>query len=433
MIGEEDADRKIDIYIAFGKDSEYYGKVGEAWVGGACKPYLKTSMNEWRRTPVETAMLVSHEVGHNFGMSHDFDEKHGGKNNPRCDNKGIMSYGDVPVAWSDCSVSDFTGHYNSEEWGETCLKNWGPYCGDKCPGFGPCTITPNNLCEMVDTYGGCNGRHKSLFEKGCQKTCGFCKVQDSTGFKKISQKHCFDSKYGSYPTESAAKTACAADSNCKGVYDISCDNKNPFHLCPLSATYAPSQSSCILEKTTLGNEFGCQPKDSNTCLQTSPDWIGGWEWWKTHTCSNSIDHCTDWAKDMRRCCPESCGTGTFTEHDCRMTPGEGDCLYPNEAQCSASLDERSATIACQNFGSGWSVDKILSKALVCTKSGTSWNDNCNDCTTWRMIVWQDGGCENDSKCQQYSVSTVAGKYYGAHSPCVWGDNYQECGVWGRTD
>ena len=55
-IGKEDADRKIDLYIAFGKDSEYYGTVGEAWVGGACTPYDMTSMNEWRRTPVETAM-----------------------------------------------------------------------------------------------------------------------------------------------------------------------------------------------------------------------------------------------------------------------------------------------------------------------------------------------------------------------------------------
>ena len=78
-------------------------------------------------------------------------------------------------------------------------------------------------------------------------------VQDSTGFKKISKKHCLGDKYGNYPTESAAKTACAADSNCKGVYDISCDNKDTFYLCPLSSTYAPSQSSCILEKTTQGN------------------------------------------------------------------------------------------------------------------------------------------------------------------------------------
>ena len=98
----------------------------------------------------------------------------------------------------------------------------------------------------------------------------------------------------------------------------------------------------------------------------------------------------------------------------------------------SALDEHSATIACQNFGSGWSVNRIQCKALVCNKNGTSWTSNCNDCTTWRMIVWQDGGCETDSKCQQYSVSTVAGKYYGGHSPCAWGDNYRDCGVWGRT-
>ena len=30
-------------------------------------------------------------MGHNFGMSHDFDNKHGGKGGP-CDGQGIMSY-----------------------------------------------------------------------------------------------------------------------------------------------------------------------------------------------------------------------------------------------------------------------------------------------------------------------------------------------------
>ena len=72
-------------------------------------------------------------------------------------------------------------------------------------------------------------------------------------FTEISQKHCSGSRYGTYFTESAAKTACLADSNCKGVYDPRCDNTGTFYLCPISATYQTSSSSCIHEKTTSGN------------------------------------------------------------------------------------------------------------------------------------------------------------------------------------
>ena len=57
QIGQDDADPKVDLYCAFGKDPEYWGTVGLAWVGGACNDYTKTSMNEYRNTPAETAMV----------------------------------------------------------------------------------------------------------------------------------------------------------------------------------------------------------------------------------------------------------------------------------------------------------------------------------------------------------------------------------------
>ena len=60
-------------------------------------------------------------MGHNFGMSHDFDDKHGGEDGD-CNGEGIMSYGDAPEQWSSCSVSDFTGYYELKNWGTTCLK-----------------------------------------------------------------------------------------------------------------------------------------------------------------------------------------------------------------------------------------------------------------------------------------------------------------------
>ena len=54
-------------------------------------------------------------------MSHDFDNKHGGESGI-CNSEGIMSYGDAPTKWSDCSVSDFTEYYEMKKWGDRCLK-----------------------------------------------------------------------------------------------------------------------------------------------------------------------------------------------------------------------------------------------------------------------------------------------------------------------
>ena len=72
---------------------------------------------------------MAHELGHNFGMSHDFDTKHGGTGNywdstNACNNQGIMSYGNWDLAkWSNCSVSDFKQHYDERGWGNGCLED----------------------------------------------------------------------------------------------------------------------------------------------------------------------------------------------------------------------------------------------------------------------------------------------------------------------
>jgi len=170
QIGKDDGDKKVDLYCAFGKDSSYYGTVGLAWVGGACNDYIKTSFNEYRNTESETGMVVAHEMGHNFGMSHDFDSKHGGDSGS-CNGKGIMSYGDAPSKWSSCSVSDFTGYYTNQQWGDKCLSSWSAYCGDACPN---CSLNPNTICQNPASFGGCNGRYQSYFKTYCAGTCGFC-------------------------------------------------------------------------------------------------------------------------------------------------------------------------------------------------------------------------------------------------------------------
>ena len=53
--------------------------------------------------------------------------------------------------------------------------------------------------------------------------------------------------------------------------------------------------------------------------------------------------CTQYGKEFRRCCPESCKTGIFTRDNCdAFDPGNeynrdnsGSCKYPNEAQCDS--------------------------------------------------------------------------------------------------
>ena len=70
----------------------------------------------------KTFKILSHELGHNFGMSHDFDASHGGQGGP-CDNTGIMSYGSTDyTGWSTCSKSDFEKHYASRNWAN-CLED----------------------------------------------------------------------------------------------------------------------------------------------------------------------------------------------------------------------------------------------------------------------------------------------------------------------
>ena len=75
----------------------------------------------------EQFQVFAHELGHNFGMYHDFADRHGGAGNP-CDNTGIMSYGtydfwETTSEWSTCSAADFLEHYEAYSWINYCLDD----------------------------------------------------------------------------------------------------------------------------------------------------------------------------------------------------------------------------------------------------------------------------------------------------------------------
>ena len=77
-------------------------------------------------------------------------------------------------------------------------------------------------------------------------------VSDFIGYVKLSRKHCFNGKYGSYSTLEAAIDDCKGDSNCGGVYDQGCDaGFKDIFLCESPTNYRFSVDSCIYEKTEI--------------------------------------------------------------------------------------------------------------------------------------------------------------------------------------
>jgi hypothetical protein len=52
-------------------------------------------------------------------MQHDFHDIHLHKG---CDNKGFMSYGDHPIAWTKCNNADFKDWFMKK--GHTCLVEY---------------------------------------------------------------------------------------------------------------------------------------------------------------------------------------------------------------------------------------------------------------------------------------------------------------------
>ena len=66
-------------------------------------------------------------------------------------------------------------------------------------------------------------------------------------------------------------------------------------------------------------------KDSDICLQLSP------EWGDVYKCTQGKPYCKNqnYAKDPKRCCPESCkNSEPFTETKCLQSETGGSCTYP---------------------------------------------------------------------------------------------------------
>ena len=77
--------------------------------------------------------------------------------------------------------------------------------------------------------------------------------------------------------------------------------------------------------------------DSDECLAKTPGWGDMTYSWGEfeRDCKYAKKHCDTWAKDARRCCPETCNEGlALTKDQCKALNSKGTCIYPLENQCT---------------------------------------------------------------------------------------------------
>ena len=106
---------------------------GKGYVGKLCDADNWQHLNIVEKLSnfvLQTAKSHAHELGHNFGMSHDFAVINGGTGDPgtgECAGTGIMSYlinsMEASMQWSTCSKSNFEHHYVAEGWSNGCLED----------------------------------------------------------------------------------------------------------------------------------------------------------------------------------------------------------------------------------------------------------------------------------------------------------------------
>ena len=87
----------------------------------------------------------------------------------------------------------------------------------------------------------------SYFVRLKMNLCNFMRI--TAYYEQKYLKNCNGHSYESHLTLSSAQSACDSDLNCVAVYDVGCDNKGVFSLCPksvdLDGDYA---TSCLYVK-----------------------------------------------------------------------------------------------------------------------------------------------------------------------------------------
>ena len=214
------------------------GVAGRGYLSNLCNS-LAVTICENLSSYASNGFVLAHELGHNFGMNHDFSTYHGGDDSS-CNGQGTMSYDFSAIGFSPCSRYDFEHTYAEEFWGHGCLEDISRPCTEfTCENGGSCTETDNEgfICNCPDSVTGSR----------CENT--------------------------TLPTCKGGDDCCSSENKCK-EWEGDCDSDSDcndglicgYRNCPKKYGYDWDFEDDCCFKPTLEITTTCPARESGTCV-----------------------------------------------------------------------------------------------------------------------------------------------------------------------
>jgi len=387
-------DMDLRLYVGY-DDRENDRVAGRGSLGVVCEQWdeHKWSVNEYAKRVSDFGETVAHELGHNLGLNHDFEQE-----DKSCNCQGIMSYAgqygcphNLPPKWSTCSKADFNKQYNkvvdSGKWCMAALEtapscSMSKLCNQETFNDGICDDFNNN--ERCSFDGGDCCDYKLGWDSRCKENNGDCECKEK----------CKDGKgdvnyYGDLTEWCHGKI-----SGSGGWCDRSCGSVMCSDQCKRGCMKC-DEETCQDVGTILGN-YGndfCSHVVNNGLCDKTDDACG------KETCG---DLCK---KSCNKCKPDPlklCQPDTFNDGICddfnnneRCSFDGGDCCdyKPGwDSRCKAN-NRCWCQEPCKDNNAGWCFENIV-KPGYCPYNcgGITCSDQCKrGCKTCDAGTCQDLG------------------------------------------